>query len=51
MGSAIWYYLNRYGNNRPKIVIVEPFEADPYHHLKPMREIKPDCTLKQLWQD
>lgn len=26
--SAIWYYLNRYGGNRPKIVIVEPWEAD-----------------------
>ena len=27
-GSAVWYYLNRYGKNRPKIVIVEPFESD-----------------------
>lgn len=27
-GSAIWYYLNRYGTDRPKIVIVEPYEAD-----------------------
>lgn len=27
-GSAIWYYLNRYGKKRPKIVIVEPFESD-----------------------
>ncbi|MGB5554330.1 MAG: pyridoxal-phosphate dependent enzyme, partial [Flavobacteriaceae bacterium] len=26
--SGIWYYLNRYGSNRPKIVIVEPWEAD-----------------------
>ncbi len=26
-GSAIWYYLNRYGKSRPKIVIVEPFES------------------------
>jgi diaminopropionate ammonia-lyase len=26
-GAAIWYYLNRYGENRPKIVIVEPSEA------------------------
>jgi len=26
-GSAIWYYLNRYGGSRPKIVIVEPFES------------------------
>lgn len=26
--SAIWYYLNRYGQNRPKIVVVEPRESD-----------------------
>lgn len=26
-GAAIWYYLNRYGKNRPKIVVVEPYEA------------------------
>jgi diaminopropionate ammonia-lyase len=26
-GSAIWYYLKRYGINRPKLVIVEPQEA------------------------
>ncbi len=26
--SAIWYYINRYGNNRPKVVITEPENAD-----------------------
>ncbi len=26
--SAVWYYLNRYGNKKPKIVIIEPTEAD-----------------------
>jgi diaminopropionate ammonia-lyase len=26
--AAIWYYINRYGNNRPKLIIVEPDEAD-----------------------
>ena len=26
--AAIWYYLNRYGKNRPKLVIVEPNESD-----------------------
>ncbi|MDG2448171.1 MAG: diaminopropionate ammonia-lyase [Saprospiraceae bacterium] len=26
-GSAIWYYLNRYGIKHPKIVIVEPYES------------------------
>lgn len=25
--SAAWYYLDRYGNKRPKIVLVEPIEA------------------------
>lgn len=25
--AVAWYYLNRYGNDRPKIVIVEPLEA------------------------
>lgn len=27
-GAGIYYYLNKYGANRPKIVIVEPEEAD-----------------------
>lgn len=26
--SGIWYYLNRYGIKRPKIVLIEPLEAD-----------------------
>jgi diaminopropionate ammonia-lyase len=26
--SAVWYYLNRYGANRPKLVIVEPAESN-----------------------
>lgn len=26
--SAVWYYLNRYGKHRPKIVVVEPAESD-----------------------
>lgn len=26
--AAVWYYLNRYGIDRPKIVLVEPFESD-----------------------
>lgn len=25
--AAAWYYLNRYGINRPKIILVEPIEA------------------------
>ena len=26
--AGIWYYLNRYGNQKPKIVLVEPYESD-----------------------
>jgi diaminopropionate ammonia-lyase len=26
--AAVWYYLNRYGKQKPKLVIVEPVEAD-----------------------
>lgn len=26
--AAIWYYLNRYQQNRPKLVIVEPYQSD-----------------------
>jgi diaminopropionate ammonia-lyase len=26
--AAVWYYLNRYGVNRPKLVIVEPTASD-----------------------
>ena len=27
-GATIWYYLNRYGAKRPKLIIIEPEEAD-----------------------
>jgi diaminopropionate ammonia-lyase len=26
--SAVWYYLNKYGANKPKLVVVEPTESD-----------------------
>lgn len=26
--AAVWYYVNKYGANRPKIVLVEPTESD-----------------------
>ncbi len=26
--AAVWYYVHRYGENRPKFVLVEPTEAD-----------------------
>lgn len=48
-GAAIWYYLNRYGNNRPKIVIVEPFEADGIlSSFKADKRIMPDCTFETI---
>jgi diaminopropionate ammonia-lyase len=48
-GSAIWYYLNRYGNNRPKIIIVEPFEADGIlSSFKVDKRVNPDCTFKTI---
>ena len=47
--SAIWYYLNRYGNNRPKIVIVEPYEADGIlSSFKAGKRIKPTCTFRTI---
>ena len=48
-GSAIWYYLNRYGNNRPKIVVVEPFEADGIlSSFKLGERVKPNCTFETI---
>jgi diaminopropionate ammonia-lyase len=26
--AAVWYYVNKYGNSRPKLIIVEPSESD-----------------------
>jgi diaminopropionate ammonia-lyase len=47
--AAIWYYLNRYGNNRPKIVIVEPFEADGVlASFKANKRVQPNCTFKTI---
>jgi diaminopropionate ammonia-lyase len=47
--SAIWYYLNRYGNNRPKVVVVEPFEADGIlASFKANKRIQPNCTFKTI---
>lgn len=48
-GAAIWYYLNRYGKNRPKIVIVEPAEADGIlSSFKAGKRVNPDCTFKTI---
>jgi diaminopropionate ammonia-lyase len=48
-GSAIWYYLNRYAHNRPKIVIVEPFEASGIlSSFIVNKRVNPDCTFKTI---
>lgn len=48
-GSAIWYYLNRYGDNRPKIIIVEPSEADGIlSSFKADKRVNPNCTFKTI---
>lgn len=47
--SAIWYYLNRYQNSRPKIVIVEPYEADGIlSSFKVGKRVHPKCTFKTI---
>ena len=48
-GSAIWYYLNRYGRQRPKIVVVEPDEADGIlSSFKAGKRVMPDCTFETI---
>lgn len=48
-GSAVWYYLNRYGHNRPKIIIVEPSEADGFlSSFKTDKRVNPDCSFKTI---
>jgi diaminopropionate ammonia-lyase len=48
-GAAIWYYLNRYGENRPKIVIVEPYEADGIlSSFKANKRRNPDCSFQTI---
>jgi diaminopropionate ammonia-lyase len=47
--AAVWYYLNRYGNNRPKIVIVEPRQADGIlSSFKAGKRVNPVCTFKTI---
>ncbi len=48
-GSAIWYYLNRYGINRPKIVIVEPSEADGIiASFKANKRVGSECSFNTI---
>ncbi len=47
--SGIWYYLNRYGDNRPKIVLVEPSEADGVlHSLQTGQRSIPDKSFDTI---
>jgi diaminopropionate ammonia-lyase len=48
-GSAVWYYLNRYGIHRPKMVIVEPYESDGIlASFKANKRVSPDCTFETI---
>ena len=47
--SAIWYYLDRYGPNRPKIILVEPFEADGVlASFRAGERVVPDKSFKTM---
>lgn len=47
--SAVWYYLNRYGSNRPKIVVVEPAESDGIlESFKQGRRVEPRGNLHSM---
>lgn len=48
-GAATWYYLNRYGKNRPKIVLVEPYEAAGIlASFKAGRRVIPDGNFQTI---
>jgi diaminopropionate ammonia-lyase len=48
-GSAIWYYLNRYGEDRPRIVVVQPFDADGIlSSFKANKRVNPCCTFNTI---
>jgi diaminopropionate ammonia-lyase len=48
-GAAIWYYLNRYGKNRPKIVVVEPNEANGiFESFRAGKRVKPKGNYKTI---
>lgn len=47
--SAVWYYLNRYGEDRPKIVVVEPAESDGIlESFKQGRRVEPRGKLDSM---
>ncbi len=48
-GAAIWYYLNRYGKNRPVTVIVEPYESDGlFSSFKAGKRVNPGGNLHTI---
>ena len=47
--SCIWYYLNRYGINRPKIILVEPNESSGvYDSLNNGKRVSPVGNLTTI---
>lgn len=47
--AAAWYYQNRYGNDRPKIVLVEPRESSGLlQSLKKGKRIKPQGRMDSI---
>lgn len=47
--AAVWYYLNRYGEDRPKIVIVEPAASDGIlESFKQGRRARPTGKLDSM---
>lgn len=47
--SCIWYYLNRYKENKPKIVLVEPNEASGVlHSFKRNQRVSPNVSFETI---
>ena len=47
--SCIWYYLNRYGKNKPKIILVEPTEScGVYQSFHEGKRISPKGNLSTI---
>lgn len=47
--AGIWYYLNRYGKQKPKIVLVEPYESDGIlASFKAAKPVKPQGNFKTI---
>ncbi|TKC00548.1 diaminopropionate ammonia-lyase [Pedobacter cryophilus] len=47
--AGIWYYLNRYGHQKPKIVLVEPYESDGIlASFKARKPVTPQGNFKTI---